>query len=163
MSAARLANGPRSAAVTTDTVGLVVFRLDRERYALPLATVDRIVRAVAVTPLPRAPAVVTGAIDVAGQVIPVLSLRHRFGLPERPITPDDHFILARAGQRTVALTMDQALGVIEHARGDIVPVDSITPHLQHVRGVLQLPDGLVIIQDLERFLSLDGRTRSTLP
>jgi purine-binding chemotaxis protein CheW len=155
MSTATLADSPRSGAARDGLVGLVVFRLDRERYALPLTGVERIVRAVEVTLLPKAPAIVDGVIDLAGQVIPVLNMRRRFGLPERELHPDDHFIIARAGSRTVALVIDDAQGVVELPRGAIVKVESIAPQLQHVRGVIQLPDGLVLIQDLEQFLSLD--------
>ena len=135
--------------------GLVVFRLDGQRYALPLPAVERIVRAVSVTPLPGAPAIVLGAIDVAGQVIPVLNLRRRLDLPERALHPDDHFVIARAGPLAVALVIDDAQGVLEHPPETRVAPEAIAPQLRHLQGVVQLPDGLVLIHDLEQFLSLE--------
>ena len=66
---------------------LVVFRLNGQRYALPLAAVERIVCAVEVTPLPGAPPVVLGVINVAGCVLPVFNIRRRFLLPEREVVP----------------------------------------------------------------------------
>ena len=57
----------------SDIAQLVVFRLDERRYALPLAVVERVVRAVDVTPLPKAPPMVLGVIDVHGRVLPVLN------------------------------------------------------------------------------------------
>lgn len=62
---------------------LVVFRLDERRYALPLSVVERVIRAVEVTPLPKAPPIVLGAIDVQGRVVPVLNVRRRFLMPDR--------------------------------------------------------------------------------
>ena len=91
----------------------VVFCLDGQRYALPLAAVRRIVRAVEVTPLPGAPAIVLGAIDVEGSVLPVLDIRRRFLLPEREIGPADQFLIASTARRAVALVIDEAHGVIE--------------------------------------------------
>ena len=66
-------------------VQIVVFALDDRRIALPLAAVERVVRAVEVTPLPKAPAVVLGAVNVQGNLVPVFHLRRRFRMPEREI------------------------------------------------------------------------------
>lgn len=134
---------------------LVVFCLDTRRYALSLTAVERIVRAVAVTALPRAPAIVLGVIDVAGEVLPVLDLRHRFGLPAKEIDPTSQFLIARTSRRTVVLVVDEAQEVAARADAGVVESADIVPGLAHVRGVVRLGDGLVLIHDLETFLSLD--------
>lgn len=134
---------------------LVVFRLDHGRYALPLAVVDHVVRAVEVTALPNAPAIVHGAIDVHGRLLPVLNVRSRFHLPEREIRPADWFLLARTERRAVALVVDDSEGVVESSADDIVASARIVPGLDMFPGVVGLKDGLVLIHDLETFLSLD--------
>ena len=139
----------------TELVELVVFRLDDQRYALRLGAAERFVRAVEVTPLPGAPAIVLGAIDVGGSVLPVLSLRRRFGLPEREVDVTDLFLIARTASRAVALVVDEALGVIAVPAEMITGGGRIVPGLDHVRGVVALDDGLVLIHDLESCLSLD--------
>jgi len=133
----------------------VVFLLDRGRYALPLESVSRIVRAAEITPLPRAPRAVLGAIDVAGQVLPVFNVRARFGLAERAIDPEDHFLIASSTRRTVVLPIDSALGVFDCPAGNAIEAALIAPELELIRGVIQLPDGLALIHDLELFLSAD--------
>jgi purine-binding chemotaxis protein CheW len=138
-----------------ETAQWVVFCMDKGRYALPLATVDRIVRAVHVTPMPRAPGIVLGAIDVRGRVLPVFNLRRRFGLPERAIDPADHFLIAHTARRTVVLVIDAAQGVFEQAATAVTEAANIAPDVEHIRGVIQLDDGLVLIHDLEHFLSPD--------
>jgi len=50
-----------------------VFALDGQRYALALHQVQRVIRVVAITPLPQAPAIVLGVIDLGGVVIPSLT------------------------------------------------------------------------------------------
>lgn len=134
---------------------LMVFRLGEQRYALPLEAVERIVRAVEVTPLPGAPAVVLGVIDVQGSVFPVLGIRRRFGLAEREVDPGDQFVLARAAGRTVVLVIDEALGVLEHPASAVIDAARLAPGAGQIRGVVRLEDGLVLIHDLENFLSLD--------
>lgn len=133
----------------------VVFSLDMQRYAMPLDGVERIVRAAEVTVLPQAPDIVLGVIDIEGRVLPVLNLRRKIGLPEREIGPDDQFLLARTRQRTVVLAIDAAQEVIECPASAIIAPRSIVPHLEQIRGVIQLEDGLALIYDLDRFLSLD--------
>lgn len=134
---------------------ILVFYLGEYQYALPLSSVVRVVNAVAVTPLPGAPATIQGIIDVRGTVLPVFNMRRRFQLPERDVAIDDHFLIASTALRTVALAIDEAQGVIELHDAQIIAPKNIAPGLEHISGVTQLPDGLVLIHDIETFLSLD--------
>ncbi|HEY0801439.1 MAG TPA: chemotaxis protein CheW [Steroidobacteraceae bacterium] len=131
----------------------VVFSLDEGRYALRLTAVERIVRAAYVTPLPGAPDMVLGAMDVAGRVLPVFNLRRKFRLPERTVHPTDQFLIARTLQRTVVLHIDSAQGVLDRPATELANMGNIAPNLGHIEGVIQLEDGLVLIHDLEQFLS----------
>uniref|UniRef100_A0A831UG16 Purine-binding chemotaxis protein CheW n=1 Tax=Geobacter metallireducens TaxID=28232 RepID=A0A831UG16_GEOME len=139
----------------SESCHLVVFTLDDQRYALHLAAVDRTVRMVEITPLPKAPDIVLGVITVNGQVVPVLDIRRRFGLAERRTGLSDHLIIARTAQRTVALAVNGVHEVIERPAGDIIPPEAILPGMEHVEGVVKLDDGMVFIHDLDNFLSLD--------
>ena len=144
-------------------VQILSFEVDERRYGLQLAAVERVVQAVDVTPLPHAPEVVWGVIDMHGKIVPVLNMRKRFGLPERPISLRDSFILARTLRRTVALVVDAVNSVIERATADVIWPDEILPHLDQIQGVIQIEDGMVLIHDLERFLSLDQEVELTQP
>lgn len=138
-----------------DVIRLVLFRMEGQRYALGLDAVVRIVQAAEITPLPEAPEIVLGVIEADEGVLAVLNARRRFKLPERDIRPSDHFLIARTARRTVALVIDEAEGVVERSPGEIVQAPKIVPGLEHVRGIARLADGLVLIHDLETFLSLD--------
>lgn len=134
---------------------LLLFRLDRQRFALPLTVVERVIRAVEVTPLPGAPAIVLGAINVHGRVLPVLNVRRRFLMPDRDVSPADWFLLAHTARHTVALVIDESEGVLERPQAEVVVSTQIVPGLEPFPGVIRLDDGLVLIHDLERFLSFD--------
>ena len=62
---------------------VLVFEVEGQRYGLPTADVRELVRAVTITPLPNAPAVIEGVVNVRGRVLPVLDMRARFRLPAR--------------------------------------------------------------------------------
>ncbi|MFA5907280.1 MAG: chemotaxis protein CheW [Vicinamibacterales bacterium] len=138
-----------------DTAQLISFCLDQQRYALPLAAIERVVQSVEVTPLPHAPAIVLGAINVHGRVLPVLNVRRRFLLPEREVVPTDWFLVAHTERRTVVLVVDQSDGLVERPQTEVIPSSQVAPGLDAFPGVVRLDDGLVLIHDLDQFLSLD--------
>ena len=133
----------------------VIFTLDDQQYTLPLPNVERVVPAAYVTPLPKAPDIVIGIINVQGQVIPVINLRRRFQLPERTLDPADQFIIAHTPRRTVALTVDMVIGVIDISKQAIVHRADILPSIEHVAGAVKQEDGVILIHDLEACLSFD--------
>lgn len=133
---------------------LVLFRLDEQHYALHLPVVERVVRAVEVTPLPKAPEIVLGVINAHGQVIPVVDVRKRFRLPEREVDLEDHIMIARTPKRLLALPVDLVEGVVAYSEEQVVVSEKIVPGMEYVEGVLKLPNGLILIHDLEKFLSL---------
>jgi purine-binding chemotaxis protein CheW len=132
---------------------VLVFELSGIRYALPAADIGELVRAVTVIPLPKGPPVVEGIINVRGRVVPVLDVRARFQLPSKAASPTDHLILARAGERLVAIRVDRALGLARLEPADIEDARTALPGADYVIGVAKLPDGLVLIHDLRTFLS----------
>ena len=138
-----------------DHMQIVVFSLDEPRYALDLLTVERVVRAVEITHLPKAPEIVLGVINMQGQVIPVVDVRKRFRLPEREINIDDRFIISRTSRRLVALVVDDVTGVQKLGNREIVSAKQALPFAEYIKGVAKVEDDLVLIYDLDRFLSLD--------
>lgn len=133
----------------------VLLTLDDQRYSLPLTHVEKVVPAVYVTPLPQAPDIVTGIIDIHGQVIPVVNLRRRFRLPERMLELADQFIIATTSRRTIALTVDTVSGVIDISQQHVVSRTHILSSIEHVAGVATQEDGVILIHDLEACLSLE--------
>jgi purine-binding chemotaxis protein CheW len=137
---------------------LVVFSLDGQRYALALAAVEKVVRAVEVTRLPKAPDIVLGIINMQGRVIPLINVRRRFRLPEREMALADQIVIARTARRPVALVVDAVTGVLEYPEREAVVARDILPDVEYVEGVVKLEDGLILIHDLDRFLSLEEET-----
>lgn len=65
-----------------DEEQVVVFRLDKEEFGVPIASVQEIVRVPdQLTHVPKAPAFVEGVINLRGSVLPVIDQRRRLGLP----------------------------------------------------------------------------------
>jgi purine-binding chemotaxis protein CheW len=137
-----------------DTGSFLVFALHSERFAVRAQCVREVVRAAVVSRLPAAPAIMEGVVNYRGRVVPVLDIRARFGLPPVALHPDQHFVLAEAGPRVVALRVDRALELLT-VPAAAVEAASVAPGVRLTEGFIRLPDGIVVIHDLARFLSLD--------
>lgn len=139
----------------TSSEQFLIFTLEGHYYTLPLSNIDRIVPAVYVTPLPKAPEIILGVINVQGQIIPVINLRKRFRLPEREVEPDDQFIVAHTARRTVALSVDAVRGVSSLPGQIVISGRAIAPNIEYIAGIAKQEDGVLLIYDLDTCLSLD--------
>lgn len=120
---------------------------------------ERILRAVEITPLPAAPEIVPGVVNVQGRVMAVANIRKRFGLAERPPALSDQMIVARTPKRSVVLVVDAVTGVLEYSEHEALAAPAIVPGMRYLAGVVKLADGMVLINDLAGFLSLDEERR----
>ncbi len=132
---------------------IVLFTLDEPRYALRLSVVERVVRAVEITILPKTPPHILGVINYQGQIIPVVDIRQRLHLPQHDLGPNDQFILAHTSQRLVALLVDSVTGIQELEERELVVSDQVLPDVAYIHGLAKLAGDLVLICDLDQFLS----------
>jgi purine-binding chemotaxis protein CheW len=141
-------------------VRLLTVEFAGQRCALMASDVVEVQRAVAIARLPRCPSIIEGAINVRGNLVPVVDVRSRLGLPPARLDPSNHFVLARLpraqahGVRTVAIRVDRALDIVSVSR-DRIDNGAAIPGLQLVAGIAKLDDGLLVIHDLDAFLSLE--------
>ena len=141
--------------IHTMTEQIVVFTLDELQYALTLNTVVRVIHAVEVRRLPKAPEIISGIINVQGLIIPVANIRKRFGLEAKEIDPDDRIIIVDTGKRQVAILADTVTGIRDLAPGQQEPLGKFLPFAEHLKGIAKVDNELILIYDLEQFLSLD--------
>jgi purine-binding chemotaxis protein CheW len=132
---------------------VLVFTIDERRFAVDLACVTRIVRAVEINPVPKAPDSVLGIINMRGRIVPVLNLRRFFCRPERDLDLDDRLIILQAKARLVAFPADDVNGVLECPERSMTAGGAVLPEVTSLEGVMVLKDGMVLIYDLDRFLS----------
>jgi len=69
----------------------------------------------------------------------------------------DQFIISRTMNKSIAIIADKVHGVIEFSADKQVQVNTIIHGLNYVEGIVKLDDGMVLIHDLDKFLSLEER------
>lgn len=138
---------------------LLVCVLEGKRYAIHLQAVERVIPAVEIMPLPEGPDIVTGVINVRGQVIPVLNIRRKFRLHERDIDLNDNIVIVKGSKWTVAFYVDSVEGVIERKQEEIIPAETILPDMQHTEGVVRIDYDIVFLHDIDRALSFEEKDK----
>jgi purine-binding chemotaxis protein CheW len=134
---------------------LVAFRIGNEDYAVDIQRVQEINRFSDLTALPKAPEFIEGILNLRGRVIPVVSLRKRFGLSAIPHDMDTRILVTEVAGRIVGFMVDSVSEVLR------LPVESITPtpqlvsngHAEYLSGVGKSGDRLWVLIDLDLMLS----------
>jgi purine-binding chemotaxis protein CheW len=135
------------------SVQLVGFRLGEEEYALRICDVREIILPGAAVRVPQAPPYVRGLTNLRGEVIPVVDLRLRLGMPAAENTPDTRIIVVNIGGKTLGLSVDSVSEVLRTAPELILPPPAIVgERREYIAGLLKLEGRLLIVLDLERLL-----------
>lgn len=129
----------------------IVISLGAEHFGIDIKHVDNIVRMQRVTRVPKVPAYIKGVINLRGEVIPVISLRVKFGLEEDVETKATRIIILKTEQDgNVGVMVDEVKEVVTLGDNQVekVAFDSKEGKTGHVTGVGKYQNELVSILDL---------------
>jgi purine-binding chemotaxis protein CheW len=145
-----------SAALKPDTTQLngqySTFYVDDLFFGVDVLDVQEVLRFQQMTPVPQAPDVIEGLINLRGQIVTAIDLRRQLQLP------------LREGDRTpmnvVVRTSDGAVSLLVDEIGDVLDVDAATYERppenlnaaarELIRGVYKLKDQLLLVLDTEK-------------
>jgi len=134
----------------------VVFHLAGQRYGAPIEVVREVTYLTPVTPLPGAPAHVEGVVDLRGEVIPVINLHRRLGIPDGDAQGDRRLMVLSLGQRSAAVVVDEVDQVLNLPTEAVLPPDPSMhlPGQAYVSGIARdSGGGLVVMLDLGGLLA----------
>jgi purine-binding chemotaxis protein CheW len=150
---------------------LVGFIVGDVHYAVSIHLVREIANPLDLVALPKAPRAVTGVADYRGEVVPVIDLRVRFGLPEEEVTRRTKWIIVAVDTRFVALVVDAVTEVFGTGGQDLRSVPSLGggDDLRGISGVTTHMGTLTFVLDTQRFGELteplvsSGALKSSIP
>ena len=136
------------------TVLYVVFKVADTEYALPSTSILHLESFDGATKVPGTSDFVAGLMQTRGQVVPVVDVRARFGLPSIARTLDSRAIIVQVGSRTAGLLVDSAREVLELEESSFGDAPELIE--QHARGlvkaVAQAGDRLVMLINLPKLI-----------
>lgn len=139
----------------------LVFTIEKESYAIPIVKVQEVIRFTPITPLHETSRFLKGVINLRGRIIPVIDMRLKFNLTEKPYTDRTVFIIVEIlGTQEVS-----HIGMAVDAVQDVadIPEESInrTPEIgfkfksKYLQGIVQLSGRMVMILNLDVILSTE--------
>jgi purine-binding chemotaxis protein CheW len=131
---------------------LVGFAVGDVQYAVPIARVKEITNPMILVELPHAPHSVAGVSDYRGDVVPVVDLRARFGLPLGEVTRKTKWIVVDVVGRTVALIVDAVTEVFGTGGTDLRPAPALGggDEVRGIAGVTTYAGRMVFVLDTSR-------------
>ncbi len=98
---------------TIDEIQYIVVKLGDEKYGIDISNVDNIVRMQRITRVPKSQPQYVGVINLRGEVVPIMSLRKRFGLENDEYTNSTRIIIIRMeDQSMIGFVVDEVQEVV---------------------------------------------------
>jgi purine-binding chemotaxis protein CheW len=128
------------------------FYLDRLLFGVELTGVQEVIRTLEVTKLPLAPDVVSGLINLRGQIVTAVDLRRRLELEAAPQGVNAMNVVVRSQDGAVSLRVDEIGDVVEVEESSFeVPPETLRgPVRTMILGVHKLNDRLMHVLDIEK-------------
>lgn len=139
--------------VNQTSVPILLAQIDGTQVGFSASAVREIVRAVAIAPLPGAPDIIEGAINLRGRIVPVVDVRQRLALPAVAVSPEQYLIALQTSDRLIAVRVDDVEDVIEVAESSMESPSSLSPALERLHGVAAIASGALVIYDVDAFLT----------
>lgn len=128
-----------------ETVDVVEFSLGSERYALDISLVREIVEMMPITPIPCAPAHITGVINLRGEITNIMNLYALLGLSDTISDLSKKIIVfmpEAAGGNNVGIIVDNVMSVTPVSDDQVErnTADSVGGQAQYIKGSIKTGD-----------------------
>lgn len=133
---------------------LVTFGLGSEEFGIDIMLVQEIIRIPPITRVPKAPSYVEGVINLRGNVIPVVSLRNRFGMEQAEETDLSRIIVLQVHNKVFGIRVDAVTEVLRLDTDSIEPPPPVALGMDshYIRGVGKIGERLLILLDLDQIM-----------
>ena len=138
------------------------FFVDGLFFGVEVLQVQEVLRYQEMTPVPLAPDVVEGLINLRGQIVTALDMRRRLQLQSRPDGQMPMNTVVRTAGGAVSLLVDEIGDVVEVDAGTFEQTpDNVEPAARELlKGVYKLKERLLLVLDTEKTVNVTADQRS---
>ena len=143
-----------------ELIQLVSFSLDQEEYGVEVLKVREIIRMNNITHMPNTPHYVEGIINLRGKVIPIISMRKKFGLNLTDNNSHTRIMIMDIGGELMGFIVDAVSEVIRISGSEIQPSPSVAAgglDQDCIAGVINMSERLLVLLDLDRMFTNDEK------
>ena len=132
--------------------------INNEQYGIDISYIDNIIRMQRITRVPKAQEYFPGVINLRGEIIPVMSLRRRFGFEDDVFTPKTRILILKPEpQVSIGFIVDEVREVITLKEEEIDRVVTsedkntyITGIGKHTKGLISVLNVAAVLQEKEK-------------
>ena len=135
---------------------LVTFSLGAEEFGVDIMQVQEIIRIPPITRVPNTMPYLEGVINLRGNIIPVLSLRIRFGMPHVEKSDLNRIIVFQVQNKVLGIQVDAVTEVMYMSEDSIEPPPSISTgslESKYIRGAAKIGERLIVLLELDQIMS----------
>ena len=143
---------PPPSEVKGESIDILTFVLDKERYGIDIAYIQAIHRFEQITPVPRTPDFVVGIFSARGRLVSVIDVRAFIGLPALTLSTESQIIVVNYNNFEVGLLADEVLDVMTVFNEDI-ELPLVSQSVSKAQYVFGLSKDLIVIMDLKKLLN----------
>ena len=139
-----------------DIVQLVGFVIGEEEYAVPILSIQEIIKPISWTRVPQTPSYVLGVFNLRGSVIPLIDLRLKFGLGKKNHNDETRFFVLKQGDDVAGFVIDRLTMALRINKRDIgTPPDTMAGDESLIDGVGKQEDRILTILKVHKLLERD--------
>lgn len=127
----------------------VIFALGNEEYGLDIMIVNAIEKYTDIVRVPNGPECIKGIINLRGDVIPVYSLRKKFGLEEKAIDENTKLVITKSNNIMMAYEVDAVKEIIEIPAESIseTPIIVKSKNTTYLKSIANINGRMIILLD----------------
>ncbi|RDU64714.1 chemotaxis protein CheW [Helicobacter sp. MIT 14-3879] len=136
-----------------DILQVVGFLVGSEEFAVPILSIQEIVKPIEFTRVPGTPNYVLGVFNLRGNVFPLINLRLKFGLPEIKQNKDTRYIVIKYNDEVAGFVIDKLTEAVRIKEADIDPTpETLNEEANLIYGIGKQKDRLITILKVEYLL-----------
>ncbi len=142
-------------AVEENIIQLVGFIVGSEEFAVPILSIQEIIKPIEWTKVPFTDDFVLGVFNLRGNVLPLIDLRKKFNAPSAEFDDDVRFIVIKVGEELAGFVIDRLTEALRIEENSILPPPD-TSRDAIIEGVARKDDRIITILKIKSLLKTEG-------
>lgn len=135
----------------------VVFNVGNEEYGVDISIVRGIEKVLSVVPVPNTNPIIKGIINLRGDIIPICSLRRKFGQPDAVYTEDTKFIIVKTERLLIGLEVDSVGEIQNVEESQIFEMPKVlqTEDTSYYSNIINMNGRLIVMLNINQLMNAE--------
>jgi len=137
-------------------IQIVGFMVGEEEFAVPILSIQEIIKPIEYTRVPKTPGYVLGVFNLRGSVLPLVDLRMKFGLSKSKENEDTRYMVIKEDDEIAGFVIDRLTHATRIKEKNIDPApETLGDETNLIEGVGKHGDKLISILNVKALLKRD--------